>query len=127
MSTVSAIEKSGAVALDSAMRRETVCWSRVSSSTSTSPLGPASAFCGSFLAGSSFLPLAFSSSSFFSALSSLAAFSSLALSAFLAFLSFFSFAGASAFAPSPAGSSATSASPFSGASLVAPPPFSAAA
>jgi hypothetical protein len=44
MSTVSAIEKSGAVAFDSAMRRETVCCSRVSSSTLTSPLAPASAF-----------------------------------------------------------------------------------
>ena len=47
MSTVSEIEKSGAVAFDSAMRRATVCWRRVSSWTSASPLAPASLRCGS--------------------------------------------------------------------------------
>ena len=47
MSTSSAIEKSGAVAFDSAMRRLTVCWRRVSSWTSASPLAPASPRCGS--------------------------------------------------------------------------------
>ena len=42
MSTSSVSAKSGAVALDSAIRRVTVCCRRVSSCTSTSPLAPAS-------------------------------------------------------------------------------------
>jgi hypothetical protein len=118
MSTLRAMEKSGAVALDSAMRRETVCCSRVSSSTLTCPLTPASAFSPSFSASafSAFAP------SFFSALSP--AF----LSFFLPFLSFLaasasSFASASAPAPSPP---AGSALPFSATPAFAPP-FSAAA
>ena len=47
MSTVRAIEKSGAVAFDSAIRRLTVCCSLVSSCTSAWPLAPASPRCGS--------------------------------------------------------------------------------
>ena len=112
MSTLRAIEKSGAVAFDSAMRRETVCWSRVSSSTWTSPLGPTPAASGSFFAGSP------RSASFFSAF----------LSFFLPFLSFLAASGsATSASPFAGASSAASASPFAGASLVAAPPFSAAA
>ena len=47
MSTSSSSAKSGAVALDSAIRRETVRWSRVSSTTSGCPLGPAARRLGS--------------------------------------------------------------------------------
>ena len=47
MSTSSVSAKSGAVAFDSAIRRVTVCWRRVSSCTSTSPLAPASPRAGS--------------------------------------------------------------------------------
>ena len=83
MSTVSEIEKSGAVAFDSAMRRETVCWSRVSSWISASPLAPASprfaSFAGSFF--SSFA-LPFFGLSFFLGLSSAAPSGSSAVSAF---------------------------------------------
>ncbi len=64
MSTVSEIEKSGAVAFDSAMRRDTVCWSRVSSWISASPLAPASPRLAS-LAGSFFFSLCFLGLSFF--------------------------------------------------------------
>ena len=64
MSTVSEIEKSGAVAFDSAMRRDTVCWSRVSSWISASPLAPASprfaSLAGSFFSSLPFFGLSFS-------------------------------------------------------------------
>ena len=42
MSTSSESAKSGAVAFDSAIRRDTVCWRRESSCTSASPLAPLS-------------------------------------------------------------------------------------